>query len=428
MRPVRFAASAVAMGFMVYGGYLYSAPTISTQKLGEHNLARKDFNLPEGRQRLLDYKEGNFSTLSVMEDEDSGARTLFVDGFSTATVTQAFGGSAYMEAMGFVPMALHPDPRRALVICFGTGNTLGTVSLFPGVEVDGVEIDRNVLSLAHWFSRWNHQALTRPNIHINIQDGRTFTRWTKNKYDVITLEPMSPVQAGVVHLYSQEFYQEASDRLEEDGIMMQWLPLHLVGPAEAQAIIKTFQEVYPHTSIWNSFLTRIVLLVGSKYPVRLDKNRFENLMQTPDIQSSAERMGIRSFSDLADFFITDGKNLEPFLEQAPIITDDRPLLEHSSVNLLPPLKWQTDESFLNLLSHRVGQWPPVTGIVDREKFRQEYATRTAQRLSVFSRRYHGPGESHFAQKNYTAGMEQLKIFLQSRQGIPISLKDARWGE
>ena len=57
---------------------------------------------------------------------------------------------------------------------FGTGNTLGTVASFPGVTVDGVEIDRNVVSMAHWFSRWNHDAINRDNVRRTYQGARGF--------------------------------------------------------------------------------------------------------------------------------------------------------------------------------------------------------------------------------------------------------------
>jgi len=427
-RPVRFAASGSLALILIYGGYSWSQPIVSTQRLGEHNLARTEINVSKEQLRLLDYREGDFTTLSVIEDVKSGARTLYVNGFSTATVSGSIGGSAYMQAMGFVPMALHPNPKRALVVCFGTGNTLGTVSLFPGVQVDGVEIDRNVLSFAKWFSRWNHDVLERPNTRIVVQDGRTFTRWTESSYDVITLEPMSPIQAGVVNLYSREFYEQALNRLNPDGIMMQWLPLHLVGSDDAKAIIKTFQEVFPHTSVWNSFLTRIVLLVGSRKAVELDKKRFDDLMRVPALRESARQMGVFSFLDLADFFLTDGERLKPDLQDALVITDDHPLLEFSPVTLLPPLKWQTDESFLNLLRHRTDQKPPVAGIsaIDEDRLLKNFGTRTAQRFSVFSRRYHGPGEDAFAMKNYRAGMNAIRIYMDGKKDAPISLKDAKW--
>ena len=413
---------------IIFLGYIWSNPKISTEQLGSHNLARIEMDTQKHQLNLIEYIEGDFSTLSVIENKKSKARTLYMNGFSTATVSDSIGGSDYMQAMGFIPMVLHPNPKKAMVICFGTGNTTGTVSLFPGVQVDGIEIDKNVLSLAHHFSKWNHNAQKKKNIHMYIQDGRTFTRWTQNKYDVITLEPMSPIQAGTVNLYSREFYQLAAERLNKDGLMMQWLPLHLVGPDDAKSILKTFQEVYPHTSIWNSFLTRIVLLVGSKEEIALDKIRFEELMRIPEIQNSAQQIGINTFLDFTDFFLTDANKVNSFMQNADLITDDRPLLEFSPATLLPPLKLEVDETFLNYLKYRIGNYPQVRGMMPSEKRRWEkdFRTRTAQRLSVFSRRYHGPGESAFMKKNYSRGLNEVATYLDNKKDQPIRLKGIQW--
>lgn len=415
-------------GLIIFGSYTAFTPSLAKHTLGENNLARVEIDTTLENLELLDYKEGGFSTLSVVEDQPSGARTLYVDGFSTATVSDSVGGSAYMQAMGFIPMILHPNPKRALVMCFGTGNTLGTVARFPGIMVDGVEIDRNVVSMAHWFSRWNHDAINQDNVHLTYQDARGFIRWTDEMYDVITLEPMSPVQAGVNNLYSKEFYEQSRQRLNPGGLMMQWLPLHLVGQEDAQAIVKTFQSVFPHTSVWNSYLTRIVLLVGSDKPQVLDKSRFEDAIEHAEVREMAEQIGIFNFLDMMDFYLTDGKSLAPLMDRASVITDDRPLLEHSPATLVPPLKRETDESFLNLLQYRLRQFPSARGIKPEETtyFRRNYEMRTAQRISIFSQRYQGPGAEAFARKNYRAGLERVELFLANRVEPFIQLSNSGW--
>jgi hypothetical protein len=43
------------------------------------------------------------------------------------------------------------------------------------------------------------------------------------------------------------------------------------------------------------------------------------------------------------------------------------MLEFSTVALLPPLKWQVDETFINLLKYRVGNHPQINGILSSEK-------------------------------------------------------------
>ena len=408
----------------------FLVPGIDTQKAGKGNFARLEVNVPKDRIKLLDYKEGEYSTISVVEDKESRARTIYLDGFSTATVSSMFSGSTYMQAMGFVPMVLHPSPKRVLVIGFGTGNTLGTASMFPEAEVHGVEIDKNVLEFSKWFLKWNHDVLTRPNIKMFIQDGRSFLKWTEFTYDVIIMEPMSPLQAGVVNLYSREFYELALSRLKEDGLLLQWLPLHLVGPEDARSITHTFNGVFPEFSVWNSFLTRIVMLVGSRKPVTLDKEHFEDLMKNLEINEMAREMKVNSFLDFADFYITEGRQLSPYLKGAGEITDDSPLLEFSTVSLLPPLQWETDESFLNLLRPRLEQVPNVRGVSAREQeaFKRNYTIRTAQRFGLFSRRYKGPGEKFFASGNYFAGLEALGIYFESHDSPSIQLRDAQWND
>ncbi len=210
--------------------------------------------------------------------------------------------------------------------------------------------------------------------------------------------------------------------------MMQWLPLHLVGPEDARAIVKTFQEVFPHTSVWNSYLTRIVLLVGSDEPQVLDPSRFQRHMENAEVRQMAEQIGIFSFLDFMDFYLADGQSLAPLVDGAPVITDDRPLLEHSPATLVPPLKRETDEAFLSLLQFRVGRFPPAKGIPPEEMdfLQRSYAMRTAQRMSIFAQRYRGPGAEDFAVKNYRAGLEQVRRFLETHEEPFIQLSDSGW--
>ena len=418
---------AVVLVVLIVGKTIF-VPQIETGESGVHNLARLEINVPEDRVKLLDYKEGEFSTISVVEDTESGARTIYLDGFSTATVSRSFSGSTYMQAMGFVPMVLHPEPKNVLVIGFGTGNTLGIASLFSNANVHGVEIDKNVLKFSKWFSDWNHDVLKRSNTKMFIQDGRAFLRWSKTRYDVIVMEPMSPLQAGVVNLYSKEFYELALNHLKEDGILVQWLPLHLVGREDARSITQTFKNVFPESSVWNSFLTRIVLLIGSREKINIDKNLFVTKLKNPQLKKVAEEIKVMSFLDFADFFITDANHLSAFLENAGEISDDRPILEFSTVSLLPPLKWETDEVFLNMLRHRINQKPPVTGMTlqEREAFDRNFKLRTAQRLAVFSRRYQGPGAETFARRNYFSGLETMSIYFDTYLKPQVHLDDAQW--
>ena len=137
---------------------------------------------------------------------------------------------------------------------------------------------------------------------------------------------------------------------------------------------------------------------------------------------------MRAFLDFADFFLSDGNRLSAFLEGAREITDDKPALEFSRVSLLPPMKWETDESFLNLLRHRIDQLPPIEGFTLEEKraFEQSFKLRTAQRIGVFSQRYQGPGEEAFSKRNYFSGLEAVRIYFDSYKKPAVHLDGAKW--
>jgi spermidine synthase len=168
----------------------------------------------------------------------------------------------YMSWMGRLPMLLHPAPRRALVICFGTGQTANGV-LEEGIEdLDVVEVSLAVLRMAHYFAASNGRVLTDPRVHTIVMDGRAWLRRTDRTYDVVTLEPMPPNFAGVNALYAREFYRLVAARLRPGGIVAQWIPLHLVSAHDAAAIAATFHETFGDGILWFDPINYMGILVG----------------------------------------------------------------------------------------------------------------------------------------------------------------------
>ena len=197
------------------------------------------------RFEVLAMREGPDSTVTVLR-LPNGKNLLMVDGFG-ATGEQ--GQAHYMQWMGRLPALLHDDPSEGLVICFGTGQTANAVRS-EGIEsLDVVELSPAVLELAPLF-RSNEGVLNDERVHPTVMDGRAWLRRVERTYDVITLEPMPPTFAGVNALYSREFYELASDRLADGGIIAQWLPVHLVDSFLSPSIAATFMDVFPNAGLW----------------------------------------------------------------------------------------------------------------------------------------------------------------------------------
>lgn len=210
---------------------------------------------------VLAYHEGPEASVAAVTYED-GANALIINGFVAAT---ELSSSHYMRWMGYLPMLAHPDPKDALVICFGTGQTANAVRRENPATLDIVDINPWVPKLGHYFAR-NEDVLNDPRVRVTIMDGRAYMRRTTKMYDVITLEPMPPTFAGVNALYSREFYELAAQRLRPDGVIAQWLPFHLVAPYDGASIAATFAAVFPNSVLWIDAQSGTGILIGSKNP------------------------------------------------------------------------------------------------------------------------------------------------------------------
>ncbi|MEO8797174.1 MAG: fused MFS/spermidine synthase [Polyangiaceae bacterium] len=210
---------------------------------------------------LLAFRESPDFTVSVAKTD--GVQQLYIDGFvATSQAIQA----DYMVWMGRLPMLLHPDPKNALVICFGTGQTSNAVRREGIASLDIVDISQAVFDMAPYFPK-NEAVLNDPRVTHHRSDGRTWLRRASTNpklYDVITLEPMPPTFAGVNALYSREFYQLMLSRLNPGGIAAQWLPFHLVDVYRATSIAATFRESFPDSILWVHPQSGTGILLGRK--------------------------------------------------------------------------------------------------------------------------------------------------------------------
>ena len=132
----------------------------------------------------------------------------------------------YMRLQALLPLIVHAgEPRSAMVIGYGTGITAGALSRYPGLERRVVaELLPGVLHAAPLF-KGSYGASQGPGLDVRLKDGRRELLGSAERYDLITLEPPPPSAAGVVNLYSQDFYSLAAARLNSQGIVAQWLPL-----------------------------------------------------------------------------------------------------------------------------------------------------------------------------------------------------------
>ncbi len=122
------------------------------------------------------------------------------------------------KLMGHLPVALADNPQEALVICFGMGTTLRSISRHEGMRVRAVELVPAVLSSFGFFHPDGPEILKQPNVQTAADDGRNYLLMHPQQYDVLTLDPPPPLDsAGCVNLYSREFFALCRQRLRPWG-------------------------------------------------------------------------------------------------------------------------------------------------------------------------------------------------------------------
>ena len=270
------------------------------------------------RQQIVWREEGVEATV-VVHKAANNELSLTVNGNHEASTG---GGMTYVHRrIGHLPMALHPFARTALVIGMGGGATAGAVSVHDGVDVDIVELAGAVVRGARFFEAINYGVLSRPNVHLRVDDGRNYLMLTRQKYDVITADVIIPLFAGSGNLYSAEYFTLMKRVLKPGGLVLQWVA---GTEAEYKTIARTFLSVFPETTVWADGS----LLVGALEPLQLRRAEFDAKLELPGRAQGLRDLGVQSFDKLLSMFVAGPEELRAYLGPGPVLTDDRPLAEY----------------------------------------------------------------------------------------------------
>ena len=172
------------------------------------------FSIRVDRQLYSGYSD--YQRIDVFESPEFG-RFLTLDGYMMLTEKDEF---IYHEMITHIPMAVHPDPKRILVIGAGDGGVVRELVRYPEVErIDLVEIDQMVVEISKKYLPTTAGELDNERVHIYYEDGLKFIRRCRDAYDLIIVDSTDPFGPGE-GLFTREFYGNCYKALKEDGIMV----------------------------------------------------------------------------------------------------------------------------------------------------------------------------------------------------------------
>lgn len=281
-------------------------------------------------ERILALREGSTTTAAAAAQPAFGEfyfLALLTPGVSMSDTR--FGTRRYMGMMAHAAMLAVAQPKRALLICYGAGNTARSLLSHPTLaHLRVVEISTEVLGLSPLFARVRgSDPLLDPRTQSIVDDGRHALIANEQRYDVITTEPPPPNHAGVVNLYSRQFYQLAKRRLQPRGVITQWLPVFQLSAADTHAMIAAFVAEFPHAALLYGQAGHFIL-IGSSAPLSIDPVLAARRMREPSVRRDLEDSGISGLAEIYGGVLQTDSELRKLVLGAAPLDDDEPSIQY----------------------------------------------------------------------------------------------------
>ncbi|MFM9044080.1 MAG: spermidine synthase [bacterium] len=273
-------------------------------------------------ERVLWDGETELQYARVVAEPDGDRRLELNEGVAQHSVWRpaTFVTDNVWDAYITFPFAARDDvPRKVAIL----GNAAGTVQrtlghFYPGIEVDGVELDPELTELGE---RYFDLRLDR-NLRVHHADARPWLRGSNGGFDVIMVDayrqPYIPF-----YLTTREFFEMARSRLAPGGSVIVNIG-HPVGNDELEKVVgRTMAEVFP-TVIRNPVNDWSTLLLGTVGPASASRLRKNRDLLPPEFRNLAAIEAVR---------------IGPRLPGGEVYTDDR-----------APVEWLIDRSIIGYAS------------------------------------------------------------------------------
>ncbi|QNO13584.1 polyamine aminopropyltransferase [Alkalicella caledoniensis] len=192
-------------------------------------------------EQTLYSKKSQYQQIDIVEFTDFG-RALILDGIIQTTVYDEF---IYHEMIAHIPLCIHPNPKKVLVIGGGDGGTVREVLKHESVEkVDLVEIDKEVVDAARKYLPELAGCLEDPRVTVQNVDGFKFVQEKTSYYDVVIIDSSDPI-GPAVGLFAKSFYKSVHKILKEDGLFVAQTESPLFNKELITDVYTGIKEIFP---------------------------------------------------------------------------------------------------------------------------------------------------------------------------------------
>jgi spermidine synthase len=289
----------------------------------------------QGEPHALYVGEGMNSSVAVTE-EANGWRNFHVSGKVEASTEPQ--DMRLQRLLGHLTALMNENgPSRVLVVGFGAGVTAGAISIHPAVERMVIcELEPLIPQVVStYFSEANYGVASNPKVQIVYDDARHYVLTTREKFDVITSDPIHPWVKGAATLYTKEYFEHVKEHLNPGGVVTQWVPLYESTEDAVRSELATFFQVFPNGTVWRNDDVNgrgyDVVLAGRLEDTPIDVDAWQAKIDNPAyaaVKASLAEVGYSTILDVLKTYSGSGKDLAPWVAGAEINTDKNLRLQY----------------------------------------------------------------------------------------------------
>jgi spermidine synthase len=276
---------------------------------------------------VIYYAEGLSGTVNAIEYKDY--RGLFVDGQNVSGTDLVLQADSKMLA--HLPLLISEEPQWAATVGYGTGATSYSM-LTHGVHVDALEIEEKIIEAGPLFKKVNFNSYENDDLNIILDDARSYLDSVTDKYDVIVTDVTNLKYKRNPYLYTKEYFEIMQNALVEKGVAAAWLPIGGLSFDDLKILIRTFDKVYPHTTVWyfTQYPTHFITVVGTAEKTQI--NLAELAGKANKVKKDLKRVQVDNEYEIASMLLLGEEDVDTLVEGDKIHTDNFPVLEFSDMD------------------------------------------------------------------------------------------------
>ncbi len=228
------------------------------------------------RMHRVESRDTRYQHLTLAEEK--GQYTMFSNG----TLLFSYPDSSAAAVKAHLFLCQHPAPRRVLVLGTAEPDLLLELLKHPLDSLECVELDPAIFQMMRSFLREpDIRLLDDGRLAFHFIDSRRFVQQCRRRFDVVIVNAPDPSTAMLNRLYTIDFFFEARQLLNDDGILI-------------TGMSSTANYISSESAVYNASLYRSLQAVFEDVlPVPGDENRFFAAPRSGVLTRSSETLAHR---------------------------------------------------------------------------------------------------------------------------------------